>query len=46
MLELQKRLVEAEYAQLRARADYNEAVNTYYQRTGITLHVYRVTIDK
>ena len=46
VLELQKRLVEAEYAQLRARADYNEAVNTYYQRTGVTLRMYRVTIDK
>ncbi|MEO7319747.1 MAG: TolC family protein [Chthoniobacteraceae bacterium] len=46
VLELQKRLVEAEYAQLRARADYNEAVNTYYQRTGVTLREYRVTIGK
>ena len=46
VLELQKRLVEAQYSQLRARADYNEAVNTYYQRTGVTLREYRVTVGK
>lgn len=46
VLELQKRLVEAEYAQLRARADYNEAVNTYYKQTGVTLRQYRVSIGK
>ncbi len=46
VLELQKRLVEAEFAQLRARADYNKAVNTYYSKTGVTLRVYRVSIEK
>ena len=46
VLELQKRLVEAEYAQLLARADYNKAVNTYYQKTGVTLRTYRVSIEK
>ncbi len=46
VLELQKRLVEAEFAQLRARADYNKAVNTYHSKTGVTLRVYRVSIEK
>ena len=46
VLELQKRLVEAEYAQLLARADYNKAVNNYYKQTGVTLREYRVTIGK
>lgn len=46
VLELQKILVEAEYAQLRARADYNEAVNAYYRQTGVTLSEYRVTIGE
>ena len=45
-LELQKKLIEAENAQLRARADYNEAVNTYYSKTGVTLRVYRVTVGQ
>ena len=44
VLELQKRLVEAQFAQLRARADYNKAVNTYHSKTGVTLRVYRVSI--
>lgn len=44
VLELQKRLVEAEFAQLRARADYNKAVNEYYRQTGTTLDVYRIKI--
>lgn len=46
VLELQKKLVEAENAQLRARADYNEAVNTYHSKTGVTLRVYRVSVEK
>ena len=46
VLELQKRLVEAEFAQLRARADYNEAVNTYHSKTGVTLRRYRVTVGR
>ena len=46
VLELQKRLVEAEFAQLRARADYNEAVNTYHSKTGVTLRLYRVTVER
>ena len=46
VLELQKRRVEAETAQLRARADYNEAVNTYYNKTGVTLRMYRVSVEK
>ena len=41
-----KRLIEAENSQLRARADYNEAVNTYLSKTGVTLRTHRVTVDK
>lgn len=46
VLELQKRLIEAENSQLRARADYNEAVNTYLSKTGVTLRTHRVTVEK
>ena len=46
VLELQKKLIEAETAQLRARADYNEAVNTYHNKTGVTLRIYRVSVEK
>jgi outer membrane protein len=44
VLELQRRLVEAEFTQNRARADYNKAVNEYYRRTGVTLGVYHIEI--
>ena len=46
VLELQKKLREAQLAELRARADYNKAVNEYYRQTGVTLRVYRVTVEK
>jgi outer membrane protein TolC len=46
VLELQKKLAEAEVAQLRARADYNEAVSTYYRLTGVTTRVYGITVTK
>ena len=37
VLELQKKLIEAEAAQLRARADYNKAVSEYQRQTGTAL---------
>ena len=46
VLELQKKLREAQLAELRARADYNKAVNEYYRQTGVTLRVYRVSVEK
>ena len=46
VLELQKKLREAQLAELSARADYNKAVNEYYRQTGVTLRVYRVAIGK
>ncbi len=45
VLELQKRLVEAVFAQQRARSDYNKAVNEYYRQTGVTLRVYRISLE-
>jgi len=45
VLELQKRLAEAETAELRARADYNKAVARYNLQTGTTLRVHGVVID-
>jgi len=44
-LELQRKLAEAEFAELRARADYNKAVSEYHRQTGTSLRVHRVTID-
>ncbi len=46
VLELQTKMRDAQFAELRARADYNKAVNEYYRQTGVTLRVYRVTVDK
>ena len=46
VLELQKKLIEAEYSGLGARADYNKAVNEYYRQTGVTLRVYRIEVGK
>ncbi len=45
VLELQKKLAEAETAELRARADYNKAVAKYRLQTGTTLRVHGVTVD-
>jgi len=44
-LELQRKLAEAEFAELRARADYNKAVSEYHRQTGTALQVHRVTIQ-
>ena len=45
VLELQRRLAEAEFAEVRARADYNKAVSEYHRQTGTTLRVHRVEVD-
>jgi outer membrane protein TolC len=45
VLELQKKLAEAQTAEIRARADYNKAVSEYHRQIGSTLKVHRVTID-
>jgi len=45
LLELQKKLTEAETAELRARADYNRALAAFHFRTGTTLKVHGVTVE-
>jgi hypothetical protein len=45
VLELQKRLAEAETSEIRAKADYNKAVARYRQQTGMTLKVHNVHTD-
>ena len=45
VLELQKKLTEAETAELRARADYNKAVGRYRFQTGTTLRVHGVKVE-
>jgi outer membrane protein TolC len=45
VLELQKKLAEAETAELRSRADYNKAVAKYRLQTGTTLQVHGVKVD-
>ena len=42
---MQKKLTEAEAAEIRARADYNKAVAEYYRQTGTSLRVYRVAVE-
>ena len=44
VLELQKKLAEAESAELKARTDFNEAVAEYQQKIGTTLREHRVAI--
>lgn len=44
-LELQKKLAEAEAAELRAHSDYNKAIGEYYRQTGTTLRVYNVKVE-
>ena len=44
VLELQKKLIEAEAAQLRARADYNKAVSEYQRQTGTALREHGVVL--
>ena len=45
VLELQKKLAEAETAELRSRADFNKAVAKYRLQTGTTLKVHGVKVD-
>ncbi len=45
VLELQKKLIEAEAAQLRARADYNKAVSEYQRQTGTALREHGVVLQ-
>ena len=45
VLELQKKLIEAEAAQLRARADYNKAVSEYQRQTGTALREHGVVLN-
>jgi outer membrane protein TolC len=45
VLELQKKLSEAEAAEARAVADYNKAVSEYQRQTGTTLREHHVVVD-
>ncbi len=45
VLELQRKLAEAEAAELRARSDYNKAVSEYHRQIGTTLREHRVVLD-
>jgi outer membrane protein TolC len=45
VLELQKKLAEAEAAELRAVSDYNKAVSEYHRQTGTTLREHNVVVD-
>lgn len=45
VLELQRKLAEAEAAEIRAKADYNKAVSEYYRQTGVTLLMYNVKVQ-
>jgi outer membrane protein len=44
VLELQKKLAEAESAELRARSDYNKSVSEYQRQTGTALKVHNVVV--
>ncbi len=45
VLELQKKLIEAEAAELRSRSDYNKSISEYQRQTGNTLRVHHVEFD-
>lgn len=45
VLELQNKLTSAEYAELRARSDYNKAVAEFYRQTGTVLQAHGVSVD-
>ena len=45
VLELQRKVAEAETAELRARADYNKAVANYHLQVGSTLRLYGVKVE-
>ncbi len=46
VLELQKRLAQAQFAELQALADYNNAVSKFERNTGTSLRVYNVVIEE
>lgn len=46
VLELQKKLSEAESRELSARIDYNKAVSDYYRRVGTILREHRVSVSQ
>lgn len=45
VLELQRKVSEAETAELRARSDYNKAIARYHLQVGSTLRVHGVKVD-
>jgi outer membrane protein TolC len=45
VLELQRRLSETEFAEARARADYNRAVGEYHRQTGTTLRAHALLLN-
>jgi outer membrane protein TolC len=45
VLELQKKLAQAQFAELQALADYNNAVSKYERNTGTILRVHNVVIE-
>ncbi|MEI6350701.1 MAG: TolC family protein [Verrucomicrobiota bacterium] len=46
VLELQKKLMEAEAAEIRAESDYRKAISEYHRRTGVTLERNSITISE
>lgn len=45
VLDLQRRLAEAEFAEVRARADYNKAYAEYQRQTGTTLRAHGIKVQ-
>ncbi len=45
VLELQRKVAEAETAELRARSDYNKAVANYHLQVGSTLRLYGIKVE-
>lgn len=45
VLELQKKLAQAESAELRAQTDYNKAVSEYHRQTGTALRLHGVVVQ-
>ena len=46
VLELQKRLAQAQFAELQALADFNNSVSKFERNTGTSLRVYNVVIEE
>jgi outer membrane protein TolC len=45
VLELQKKLAQAQFAELQALTDYNNSVSKYERQTGTSLRVHNVVIE-